>query len=191
MNLYQYTVAFPEIAVKVEIALKQFISETKMQKWKVHAKGTIEFCKEKRGIAEKARSVLLEAPKDIKKLEFLKPEGVDNMEKRLMTEVAKEAARWSNSGGIVEGSSKSTNSNKVVKQDDDDDDDEAEAKASGKKQQKTVISQREKKAINKRKREEEAAETMTKHEKSGKNKKSVDADDEVVEGVNWSDSDDE
>lgn len=90
VDLYRYSVGFPEFSVGICQRLKRFSKETKVGRWRAFSKGCIEICDRYSSHASMARSELAEAPKDIKRLEALKPEGAPNMRERHDLATAKE-----------------------------------------------------------------------------------------------------
>jgi nucleolar complex protein 2 len=90
VDLYRYTVGFPEFSVRICQRLRKFCKETKVGRWRAFSKGCIETCEKYIAFVTAARSELVEAPKDIKRLEALKPEGVPGMRERLDLATAKE-----------------------------------------------------------------------------------------------------
>lgn len=90
VDLYRYTVGFPEFSVRICQRLRKFSKETKVGRWRAFSKGCIETCEKYTSFVTAARSELVEAPKDIKRLEALKPEGVPGMRERLDLATAKE-----------------------------------------------------------------------------------------------------
>ena len=68
----------------------QFAKDTKNGKFRAYARGCIELCEKHSNAATEARSKLEEAPKDIKRLEILKPVNAPSMEERYETAISKE-----------------------------------------------------------------------------------------------------
>jgi len=68
----------------------KFNKETKDGRWRAFSKGCIEACERNAAIATNARTVLTEAPKDLKRLEALKPHDQSTMKERHDAAIAKE-----------------------------------------------------------------------------------------------------
>jgi len=90
VDLYKYSVAFPEFSVRICQRLRKFNKETKDGRWRAFSKGCIEACERNAAIATNARTVLTEAPKDLKRLEALKPHDQSTMKERHDAAIAKE-----------------------------------------------------------------------------------------------------
>jgi hypothetical protein len=68
----------------------QFSKETKNGRWRAYSKGCIDLCERYSAFCIKERALLGEAPKDIKRLEVLKPTGEPDMGTRHEAAIAKE-----------------------------------------------------------------------------------------------------
>lgn len=68
----------------------QFNKEVKDGRWRAFSKGCIEVCERHSEFTARARSSLNEAPKDVKRLEILKPPSEKNMKERYDASIAKE-----------------------------------------------------------------------------------------------------
>jgi nucleolar complex protein 2 len=90
VDLYRYSVGLPEFSVRICQRLRKFSKETKVGRWRAFSKGCIEICDRYSSFVINARSELVEAPKDIKRLEALKPQGAPGMRERLDAATAKE-----------------------------------------------------------------------------------------------------
>jgi nucleolar complex protein 2 len=90
MDLYRYSPAFPEFSVRVCQVLRKFAKETRNSKWRAFAKGCIETCDKQSAYAIDERSKLLQAPKDVKRIEALKPQDAPNMKARFDSSMEKE-----------------------------------------------------------------------------------------------------
>ncbi|GMI09783.1 hypothetical protein TrVE_jg10215 [Triparma verrucosa] len=89
-DLYRYSVAYPELSLRVTARLRKFLKETSNPKWRAYAKGCVESCESYATFAAAARAKLGEAPKDVKNLERLKPFDSDDMGERLAKAVGQE-----------------------------------------------------------------------------------------------------
>ena len=96
-DLYRYTVAFPEYAIRINRRLKKFAKETKNSKWKAYAKGCLETCDSYTAFAKAERSKLNIAPKDVNRIEMLRPADKPSMGDRLK-KVVKEENRLEGAG---------------------------------------------------------------------------------------------
>lgn len=90
IDLYRYSAGFPEFTFRICQRLRKFSKETRMNRWKAYAKGCIDACERYSAKAILDRSKLEEAPKDVKKLEILKPLDAPCMKDRYGATIAKE-----------------------------------------------------------------------------------------------------
>jgi len=90
IDLYRYSAGFPEFTFRICQRLRKFCKETRVNRWKAYAKGCIDTCERHSAKAILDRSKLEEAPKDVKKLEILKPLDVSCMKERYEAAIAKE-----------------------------------------------------------------------------------------------------
>mmetsp|Transcript_1793 Transcript_1793/g.2661 ORF Transcript_1793/g.2661 Transcript_1793/m.2661 type:complete len:805 (-) Transcript_1793:93-2507(-) len=90
IDLYRYSAGFPEFTFRICQRLRKFCKETRVNRWKAYAKGCIDTCERHSAKAILDRSKLEEAPKDVKKLEILKPLDVSCMRERYEAAIAKE-----------------------------------------------------------------------------------------------------
>ena len=90
IDLYRYSAGFPEFTFRICQRLRKFSKETRVGRWKAYAKGCIDLCERHANKAIQDRSKLEEAPKDIKKLEILKPANAPNMKDRYDAAISKE-----------------------------------------------------------------------------------------------------
>lgn len=111
VELYRYSAGFPEFSVAIcqrlrkvskiwlcfslisnaaSHPLAQFSKETKNMRWRAYCKGCIDVCDRYSAYAVKERAVLGEAPKDVKRLEVLKPTKELDMGARYDAAIAKE-----------------------------------------------------------------------------------------------------
>jgi nucleolar complex protein 2 len=90
VELYRYSAGFPEFTVAICQRLRKFSKETKNPRWRAYSKGCIDLCERYSVFVVKERALLGEAPKDIKRLEVLKPTNEPNMFARHDASVSKE-----------------------------------------------------------------------------------------------------
>jgi hypothetical protein len=157
----------------------QFNKEVSNGRWRAYAKGTIELCDKYSALVIQGRSTLVDAPKDVRRLEALKPTNAPSMGKRYDASVAKEkrlevatqplmkakakASPDANGGGIK-------NKRKSEEVNNESDSEEEEQKRKKNKPR----SKKRKAVVN---------------EADLKNVDALKEEDEVKEGVVWSDSD--
>jgi len=101
IDLYRYTIAFPEFSLRITTRLKTFAKESFNQKWAAYCHGAVELCGKFTASAKLARGKFDGAPKDVKLLECLKPVGASSMGDRLEASVGKEKRfeEWSGAEG--------------------------------------------------------------------------------------------
>lgn len=90
IDLYRYSPGFPEFTVLICQHLRKFIKTSKNGRWRAYAKGCIDLCERYADFARMERAKLNEAPKDVKRLEALKPSGEPSMGDRYDTAIGKE-----------------------------------------------------------------------------------------------------
>lgn len=90
VDLYKYSAGIPEFSVRICQTLRKFAKQTKNGKFRAYAKGCIELCDKSSRFAVLARTKLEEAPKDIKHLEILRPANTPTMKERYDMTIAKE-----------------------------------------------------------------------------------------------------
>eukprot|EP00978_Attheya_sp_CCMP212_P036281 scaffold163203_cov53-Attheya_sp.AAC.6 len=167
VDLYRYSAGFPEFSVWICQRMRKFSKETKNGRWRAFGKGCIEICERHAAEAVKARMSLLEAPKDVKRLEALKPPTAPSMLDRYEVSIAKEKRLEAASQPVVSSKTIASSKNKIEEE---------------KQEPRKKLTSREKKQ---KKKLIPAIETDL------KNTGALQEDDEVEEGIDWSDSDDE
>lgn len=170
VDLYRYSPGFPEFTVRICQRLRKYSKETKNGKYRAYSRGCIELCEKYSAEATKARSKLNEAPKDIKRLEALKPSNVPSMRERYEASIAKEKRLEQASQPALSDAAKKRARSEAAKQKEERDDDEPKSKKAKKKKQK-----KEKVEVN---------------QKDLENVDALEEADEVQEGIDW-ESDDE
>merc|ERR1719330_44320 len=89
-DLYRYSAGFPEFSIRICQRLRKFAKVTNNGKFRAYTKGCIELCDKHSKAAVLSRSKLEEAPKDIKRIEVLKPNNVPSMGERYEMAISKE-----------------------------------------------------------------------------------------------------
>jgi len=170
VDLYKYSAGIPEFSVRICQRLRKFAKQTKNGKFRAYARGCIELCEKSSRSAIIARTKLEEAPKDIKHLEILRPANTPTMKERYEMAIAKErrleVASQPELSKAAVSKSKKAQENMEVK-------DSGEEKEEKKKEApiKKPRARYDEQALN--------------------NTEALEEDDEVQEGINWSDSESE
>ena len=89
-DLYRYSPGFPEFTFSIIQRLRKFNKEIGNGNWRAFSKGTIELCEKYSIFAVTGRSTLTDAPKDVRRLEALKPTIVPGIRERYESAIAKE-----------------------------------------------------------------------------------------------------
>ena len=206
VDLYQYSAGFPEFSVRICQRLRkvcrvlvcfflhftgwqlltsffvsfaflstlQFSKETRSSRWRAYAKGCLELCDKYSSKAMDERSKLNDvAPKDVKQLEVLKPINTKSMGERYKLSLEKEKRLEAASRPILQ----KKNTIKSKEQDNTDDDNNDSSKK--KKRQKNN---------KKHKKQQKSTSTVAGADMDMSN--ALDQEDEVEEGINWSDEED-
>jgi len=173
VDLYRYSAGFPEFAVRICQKLRKFLKEMKNGKYRAYAKGCIELSGKYSKAALSARSKLQEAPKDIKRLEVLKPNNMPSMSERYESSVEKEKRSQSQAiPKLVAPAAEVSKKTKTNKE----------------KQEKDAPSSTSNKHVNKRTKLENKRGDMKPKLDTTELKDINELEDDVQEGVNWSDS---
>jgi nucleolar complex protein 2 len=175
VELYRYSAGFPEFSIRIVTRLRHFAKEVRNPRWRTYAKACIDVCDKYSAFAVQARSKLHEAPRDVKLLECLKPVSEKNMRDRHEESIVKEqkALETSRPPEVTKKSAK----DEVDEEDDDDMEEETKASKKRKLKQKRDS---KKQTLNK---EELEKQLMGDDELMGEQ-------DDVKEGVDWSDEED-
>ena len=75
---------------KTPFDTSQFNKEISNGRWRAYSKGTVELCEKYSAFAMNGRATLTEAPKDVRRLEALRPVNVPSMGERYETAVSRE-----------------------------------------------------------------------------------------------------
>lgn len=177
IELYRYSAGFPEFSIRIVQRLKLFCKETRNARWRTYARGCIDTCDRYRVEAVAGRAKLQEAPKDVNRLECLRPHGVPAMGNRLQADIDKEAKALQASQSAVP-SVKNCNKRKS--------DDGPEQDAAGNEEDKTES----KSTKRRRKKKEAAAKKNQNQEYEIVGEEVLEQKDQVKEGIDWSDDED-
>ena len=161
----------------------QFNKDVSNGRWRAYAKGTIELCDKYSALIIQGRSTLVDAPKDIRRLEALKPTNTPSMGKRYEASVAKEKRLEAATQPVMKAKAKTTpnadsQSSKQKsgnKRKSDEVNNESDSEEESKKRKKTKPKAKKKRAVV--------------NEADLKNVEALKEEDEVEEGIVWSDSD--
>jgi len=186
VDLYRYSPGFPEFSFAILSRLRKFNKEVSNGRWRAYSKGTIELCEKYSTFIITERATLVDAPKDVRRLEALKPTNTPSMRERYDSSVSKEKRLEAATDPLV-GSKKKGDAAKG----------KGEDKTKGKRKKAETVDEE---SDDEKFEEEEAQPKITKQPKSKKRKaavineadlKNVEAlkeEDEVQEGIVWSDS---
>lgn len=129
IDLYRYSPGFPEFTVLICQRLRKFIKNSKNGRWRAYAKGCVDMCERYSAFARTERAKLTEAPKDIKRLEALKPINEPAMNERYEIAIGKEKR-------LEEATRPAAKTKPAKKHTKDDGNDDTPVKSPGKKAQK-------------------------------------------------------
>jgi len=187
VDLYKYSAGFPEFSVRICQHLRKFAKETKNGRWRAYAKGCIELCDKNVAFAVKGRSLLTEAPKDVKRLEVLKPTNVPNMHKRYDASVSKEKPLLDSAASVRPASKVSKR--KLVDDDEEMEEEDIQNQENSKEDDSEDEDEKPKKKKTKKTKKKQK-EPIKVNEADLKNTKALEEEDDVVEeGVSWLDED--
>eukprot|EP00804_Cyclotella_cryptica_P029497 CCRYP_011289-RA/>CCRYP_011289-RA protein AED:0.13 eAED:0.13 QI:268/1/1/1/1/1/2/130/893 len=188
IDLYRYSPGFPEFTFVILQRLRKFNKEVNNGRWRAYSKGSIELCEKYSSFIVQERATLVDAPKDVRRLEALKPTNVPSMRERYDSAVSKEKRLEAVSapvvassekmkqagtkgrndkrkGQVVEDDDSESDDKEFVDDDDDDEEEESTAKPAPKKQKVAAV-----------------------NEADLNNVAALEQEDEVQEGIVWSDS---
>jgi hypothetical protein len=162
----------------------KFNKEIGNGQWRAYSKGTIELCEKYSAFAIAGRSTLVDAPKDVRRLEALKPSNVPGMRDRYESAVAKERRLE-----VVTRPAMKANDKKVLGYDDDDivkDTPDKRKRKGG--EEDGDSDEEEKKVMQKSKMPKKTRKAVVVNEADLNNVSALKEEDEVQEGIVWSDS---
>jgi len=170
VDLYRYSVGFPEFSVRICQRLRKFSKQTRNGRWRAYAKGCMELCERysTEVMNERAVGTILTdvAPKDVKQLEVLRPHSAPSMGQRYKQSLEKEKRLEAASKPVQSKRSSSSKSS------------EKEISGSNDNQNKKLKTEKKTKKKRGKSDVEKALE---------QGDTSLDQADEVEEGINWSD----
>lgn len=178
VELYRYSAGFPEFSIRIVVRLRQFAKDVRNPRWRTYSKACIDVCDKYSAFCVQGRSKLQEAPRDVKLLECLKPVSEKNMRERHEDSVVKEQRALEASRPAAPAKKKGAKDEDASDEDGSDEEMQEETKAS--KKRKKSKRDAKKPILNK---EELEKQLMGDDE-------IMEVDDEVEEGVNWSDEED-
>jgi len=162
IDLYRYSTGFVEFGMRICTKLREFNKLSRNTRWKAFSNGCIETAEKHSQFCMKARAEILQTPKQATRLEFLKPEGEMNMKERYAAFISKEK-KLENAAQDVIAPTKKAESKKM---------DGTQSKKKRKMPKEDSVS--------------ESSKPNRKELKAG----DASIADEVVEGIDWSDSED-
>mmetsp|Transcript_12723 Transcript_12723/g.22899 ORF Transcript_12723/g.22899 Transcript_12723/m.22899 type:complete len:889 (-) Transcript_12723:251-2917(-) len=186
-DMYRYSPGFPEFTFAILQRLRKFNKQISNGRWRAYSKGTMELCDKYSAFATNGRSTLVDAPKDVRRLEALKPVNTPSMRERYESAVGKEkrleAALQPVMGQKAADDAKQRKidkknekkNNKKRKNEDDSESDADMEEEEAKKQEDKPKPKKKKKA-------------KVVNEADLKNVGALKEEDEVQEGIEWSDS---
>jgi len=180
-DLYRYSPGFPEFTYAITQRLRKFNKEISNGRWRAYSKGTMELCEKYSTFAINGRATLADAPKDVRRLEALKPTNTPSMRERYDSAVAKEKRLEAAAQPLMKKSTNDEGKKKDGKQrrkrkGDDSDSSDMDAEMEEEEEQKTKPKPKKKKK------------KAVVNQADLKNVEALKEEDEVQEGVAWSDS---
>lgn len=166
VDLYKFSAGIPEFTVRICQSLRKFCKKTKNGKFRAYARGCIELCEKSSRSAMLARSKLEEAPKDVRRIEVLKPNNTPSMGERYEMAIAKERRLEVASQPVVSKA----------------------AKAKAKKIESAVEADTKPEDTKDLKKKKVVKKKMELDESALNNVEALKEEDEVQEGINWSES---
>jgi nucleolar complex protein 2 len=215
VDLYRYSAGFPEFSIRIVQRLHAFVKQVRNQRWQRFAQACLEKCQAHAAFAITARSKLDVAPKDVSQLECIRPPDAPSMGQRHLTAVDKEqklalaAMNMSSSLSAPTNNykKKSTSEDMSVDSDDDEDnsdsDDDVEEENEDEDDEQEPTSRDRANKNKKQPSKNTKAKSKTKHRdndeddeeedagNSDKKKNALEQQDEVHEGIDWSDDDED
>jgi len=196
IELYRYSAGFPEYAIGIVQRVRKFSKEVRNPRWRAFARGCIDTAERYSAFAIEERSKLEEAPKDVKRLECIRPVSAPDMRERHEASIQKEQKSLqvvpSRSGGkdndSVEDSNRRKEQRGNKKRMKGKDATPAENSASSPKKQKKKRGG----GVSNSSRNDDTA-TAADNDKSAGDKAEVvmELQDDVREGIDWSDDEEE
>jgi nucleolar complex protein 2 len=176
IELYRYSAGFPEYSVRILQRLRVFNKEVRNPRWRTFARGCVDTCERYASAAVQARSKLQEAPKDVVRLECLRPHSEPSMKERHEVAVEKERKSLEASRLLArpEAGKKGKEADEDAMDEDDDANEEDEESTSNKKKKN-------------KKRKKSTVEALRANAPVLASEEQLEEDDQVQEGIDWSD----
>lgn len=178
VDLYRYSPGFPEFTYAVTQRLRKFNKEISNGRWRAYSKGSMELCEKYSTFAINGRATLPDAPKDVRRLEALKPANTPSMRERYDSAVAKEKRLEAATQPVMKKGFqemvKAKKKDEKRKRKGGDDSDNSDMEEEEQKVVKLKPKKKKKKAVV--------------NEADLKNVEALKEEDEVQEGIAWSDS---
>jgi nucleolar complex protein 2 len=176
IELYRFSAGFPEYSVRIVQCLRKFNKEVRNPRWRTFGRGCLDTCERYSKYAVQQRSKLLEAPKDVAQLECLKQHSQKSMRERHEESVEKEqktleASRQLANPDRFKKGKQAEEENDEEEEENDNDEEDAESNKMKKKKRK--------------KRKAAAGADMP--EPVLASAETLEQEDQVQEGVEWSD----
>jgi nucleolar complex protein 2 len=184
-ELYRYSPGLPEYATGMESRLRKFASEagrSRQSRWKAYARACLDTLSRHSDAAVKARSKLQSAPRDVLELECLRPPSQPAMGERLQSLLEKEQKAAAASAALRSKSDRGA-SLKRGRGGDAEEEEREEADESAKKRRKRQRGAKTSTA---------GAVASSRNREGGESRREpgrVDQEDEVQDGIDWSDED--
>ena len=174
VDLYAYSAGFPEFSTWIRRRMNAFRRAIRQPRWRKFADGILDLCEKHTSNAVEKRSKLQQAPKDVTRLECLRPVNVPSMGERHKAAIEKEAKRI---GGPTPTGKKQESTKETRSEPDDKVSEENETKQAKKKK--------------KSKKQVESTIRPAQNHKAKEDPNVLEQEDDVQEGVDWSDDDNE
>jgi nucleolar complex protein 2 len=178
VELYRYSAGFPEFAMRIIVRLRAFGKVIRNPRWKTYIKACLDVCERYSTYAVKARSKLSEAPRDVKQLECLRPASEKSMRERHEESIVKEQKALEAILGKIDAAHKKSDEEKTNDQDAVADSHDDDARAT-KKRRKNKNKATDQPTLSAKDLEQQML----------RDDEILEVDDEVNEGVDWSDDD--
>jgi nucleolar complex protein 2 len=177
VELYRYSAGFPEFAMRIMVRLRAFAKVVRNPRWKTYIKACLDVCERYTTYAVQARSKLSEAPRDVKQLECLRPASERSMRERHEESIVKEQKALEAILGKIDAAPKKSDEEKTNDKDiEDSHNDDTRATKKRRKNKSKATDQPTIPAA-------ELKQQMLRDDEI------LEVDDEVNEGVDWSDDD--
>jgi hypothetical protein len=163
---------------------RQFNKEISNGRWRAYSKGTIELCEKYSAFAIKGRATLADAPKDVRRLEALKPANVPSMGERYDAAVAKERRLEAATQPMMRANKKKADDAMAKKGGDEKDGSDKRKRKDEDEESDLDLEEEGGEAKSKPKKKKKKAAAV--NEADLKNVEALKEDDDVQEGIVWS-----